>query len=379
MNNKHVKSYQSFCENHIHKRRGGDPVILEARPAFIERLKYILKLPDSEFAKRGKLSYLKVNTKEILVNSPPEFFKFFDNIKLTPEKQNILKKLGLLGGDKIQKIRWIVTLDQDENSPEIKREISNLTWVNYIKLYRKKEIMIRTHEEYASFIRQILNRLLLCILNKEEILTSFDIDIVDIGRYAETLSFGHGGKFSDVNHLGQSEGGTQTFVYTFISYFLQWNSRLFSETESDYYIKKIIEESKYFESDLGLPHLEEIWVSCEDGKKERYITGPSLGNKFPSHYKNVRPHEPSEQEIEDQLKQIGLKSIPKSLNDILDGIIQAREGEDDITQLKQKTAQKEADPSTWSQSRLNDEINQALDRNDLDRVKELSKYLRPKK
>lgn len=379
MNNKHVKSYQSFCENHIHKRRGGDPVILEARPAFIERLKYILKLPDSEFAKRGKLSYLKVNTKEILVNSPPEFFKFFDNIKLTPEKQNILKKLGLLGGDKIQKIRWIVTLDQDENSPEIKREISNLTWWDYEKLYRKKEIMIRTHEEYASFIRQILNRLLLCILNKEEILTSFDIDIVDIGRYAETLSFGHGGKFSDVNHLGQSEGGTQTFVYTFISYFLQWNSRLFSETESDYYIKKIIEESKYFESDLGLPHLEEIWVSCEDGKKERYITGPSLGNKFPSHYKNVRPHEPSEQEIEDQLKQIGLKSIPKSLNDILDGIIQAREGEDDITQLKQKTAQKEADPSTWSQSRLNDEINQALDRNDLDRVKELSKYLRPKK
>lgn len=379
MNNKHVKSYQSFCENHIHKRRGGDPVILEARPAFIERLKYILKLPDSEFAKRGKLSYLKVNTKEILVNSPPEFFKFFDNIKLTPEKQNILKKLGLLGGDKIQKIRWIVTLDQDENSPEIKREISNLTWGDYIKLYRKKEIMIRTHEEYASFIRQILNRLLLCILNKEEILTPFDIDIVDIGRYAETLSFGHGGKFSDVNHLGQSEGGTQTFVYTFISYFLQWNSRLFSETESDYYIKKIIEESKYFESDLGLPHLEEIWVSCEDGKKERYITGPSLGNKFPSHYKNVRPHEPSEQEIEDQLKQIGLKSIPKSLNDILDGIIQAREGEDDITQLKQKTAQKEADPSTWSQSRLNDEINQALDRNDLDRVKELSKYLRPKK
>ncbi len=379
MNNKHVKSYQSFCENHIHKRRGGDPVILEARPAFIERLKYILKLPDSEFAKRGKLSYLKVNTKEILVNSPPEFFKFFDNIKLTPEKQNILKKLGLLGGDKIQKIRWIVTLDQDENSPEIKREISNLTWGDYIKLYRKKEIMIRTHEEYASFIRQILNRLLLCILNKEEILTPFDIDIVDIGRYAETLSFGHGGKFSDVNHLGQSEGGPQTFVYTFISYFLQWNSRLFSETESDYYIKKIIEESKYFESDLGLPHLEEIWVSCEDGKKERYITGPSLGNKFPSHYKNVRPHEPSEQEIEDQLKQIGLKSIPKSLNDILDGIIQAREGEDDITQLKQKTAQKEADPSTWSQSRLNDEINQALDRNDLDRVKELSKYLRPKK
>jgi len=216
MNNKHVKSYQSFCENHIHKRRAGDPVILEATPAFIERLKYILKLPDSEFAKRGKLSYLN-----------------------------------------------------------------------------------RTHEEYASFIRQILNRLLLCILNKEEIVTEFDIDIVDIGRYAETLSFGHGGKFSDVNHLGQSEGGTQTFVYTFISYFLQWNSRLFSETESDYYIKKIIEESKYFESDLGLPHLEEIWVSCEDGKKERYITGPSLGNKFPSHYKNVRPHEPSEQEIED--------------------------------------------------------------------------------
>jgi len=74
-----------------------------------------------------------------------------------------------------------------------------------------------------------------------------------------------------------------------------------------------------------------------------------------------------------------LKSIPKSLNDILDGIIQAREGEDDITQLKQKTAQKEADPSTWSQSRLDDEIDQALDRNDLDRVKELSKYLRPKK
>jgi len=364
MNNKHVKSYRSFCENHIHKRRVGDPVILEARPAFIERLRYITTLSDSSFAKRGKLSYLKVNTTKILVNTPPEFFKFFNNIKLTPEKQNMLKKLGLLGGDKIQKIPWIITLDQDENSPEIKREISYLNLLNYKTSYEKKQEMIKTHEEYASFIRQILNRLLLCILNKEEIFTNFDIDIVDIGRYADTLSFGHGGKFPDVNHLGQSEGGDQTLVYTFISYFVQWNRRLFSETESDYYIKKIIEESKYFESDLGLPHLEEIWVSCEDGKKERYVTGPA-----PSHHKNVRPHEPSEQEIEDQ----------KSINDILDGIIQAREDEDDITQLKQKTAQKELDPSTWSQSRLNDEINQALDRNDLDRVKELSKYLRPNK
>jgi hypothetical protein len=54
----------------------------------------------------------------------------------------------------------------------------------------------------------------------------------------------------------------------------------------------------------------------------------------------------------------------------------ADEEEDDISQLKQKTAQKETDPSTWSQSRLNDEIDQALDRADFDRVKELSKYLK---
>ena len=52
---------------------------------------------------------------------------------------------------------------------------------------------------------------------------------------------------------------------------------------------------------------------------------------------------------------------------------------DDIAELKQKTAQKEADPSTWSQSRLNDEIDQALDRTDFDRVKELSKYLKESK
>jgi len=54
----------------------------------------------------------------------------------------------------------------------------------------------------------------------------------------------------------------------------------------------------------------------------------------------------------------------------------ADEEEDDIAQLKQKTAEKETDPSTWSQSRLNDEIDQALDRADFDRVKELSKYLK---
>lgn len=57
----------------------------------------------------------------------------------------------------------------------------------------------------------------------------------------------------------------------------------------------------------------------------------------------------------------------------------AGEEEDDIADLKQKTAQKEADPSTWSQSRLNDEIDQALDKADFDRVKELSKYLKESK
>jgi hypothetical protein len=55
------------------------------------------------------------------------------------------------------------------------------------------------------------------------------------------------------------------------------------------------------------------------------------------------------------------------------------EQEDDIAELKKKTAEKEADPSTWSQSRLNDEIDQALDQADFDRVKDLSKYLKESK